>query len=53
MKLDVFNHIFPMAFFEYIQDNIEDKGPIKRWLNVPVLYDVDKRLKMMEVFGES
>ena len=52
MKLDVFNHIFPMAFFEYIQDNIVDKGPIKRWLNVPVLYDVDKRLKMMEVFGE-
>ncbi len=52
MKLDVFNHIFPMAFFEYIQDNIVDKGPIKRWLNVPVLYDVDKRLKMMEAFGE-
>ena len=52
MKLDVFNHIFPMAFFDYIQDNIVDKGPIKRWLNVPVLYDVDKRLKMMERFGE-
>ncbi len=52
MKLDVFNHVFPMAFFEYIQDNIPDKGPIKRWLNVPVLYDVDKRLKMMEIFGE-
>lgn len=52
MKLDVYNHIFPMTFFEYIQDNIADKGPIKRWLNVPVLYDVDKRLKMMEVFGE-
>ena len=32
-----------MAFFEYIQDNIADKGPIKRWLNVPVLYDVDKK----------
>ena len=52
MKLDVYNHVFPMAFFEYIKDNIADKGPIKRWLNVPVLYDVDKRLKMMEVFGE-
>jgi len=52
MKLDVYNHIFPMAFFDYIQDNIVDKGPIKRWLNVPVLYDVDKRLKMMERFGE-
>jgi aminocarboxymuconate-semialdehyde decarboxylase len=52
MKLDVFNHIFPVPFFEWMQDNIADKGPIKRWLNVPVLYDVDKRLKMMETFGE-
>ena len=52
MKLDVFNHIFPMAFFEYIQDNIVDKGPIKRWLNVPVLYDVDKRLQRLEACGE-
>ncbi len=52
MKLDVFNHIFPMAFFERMQEITVDKGPIKRWLNVPVLYDVDKRLKMMETFGE-
>ncbi len=52
MKLDVYNHIFPIPFFEYIQDNIADKGPIKRWLNVPVLYDVDKRLTMMDTFGE-
>ena len=52
MKLDVYNHVFPMTFFEHLRDNIVDKGPIKRWLNVPVLYDIDKRLEMMETFGE-
>jgi len=52
MKLDIFNHIFPMAFFERMQEVVPDKGPIKRWLNVPVLYDVDARLRMMEQFGE-
>ncbi len=52
MKLDIYNHIFPMAFFERMQEVIPDKGPIKRWLNIPVLYDLDARLRMMDGFGD-
>lgn len=52
MKLDTYNHIFPMAYFERMQEVTPNKGPIKRWLNIPVLYDVDARLRMMETFGE-
>ncbi len=52
MKLDIYNHIFPLAFFEKMQEVMPDHGPIKRWLNVPVLYDVDARLRMMEEFGD-
>ena len=52
MKLDIYNHIFPRAYFERMQEVISNKGPIKRWLNIPVLYDVDARLRMMETFGE-
>jgi len=52
MKLDIYNHVFPVKFFEKMQDVIPNKGPIKRWLNIPMLYDVDARLKIMERFGE-
>ena len=53
MKLDIFNHVFPVPFFEKMQEVLPDTGPIKRWLNVPVLYDMDQRMKMMEQFGED
>jgi predicted TIM-barrel fold metal-dependent hydrolase len=52
MKLDIYNHVFPVKFFEKMQEVIPNKGPIKRWLNIPMLYDVDARLKIMERFGE-
>ena len=52
MKLDIYTHIFPLAFFERMREIAPDKGAIKRWLNVPVLWDVDARLRMMEEFGE-
>ena len=52
MKLDIYNHIFPVKYFERMQEVIPNKGPIKRWLNIPVLYDVEARLRMMDGFGE-
>ncbi len=52
MKLDIYTHVFPMSFFDKLEEVVEDKGPIKRWLNIPVLYDIDARLRMMEQFGE-
>ncbi len=53
MKLDIFNHVFPIPFFERMQEVLPDTGPIKRWLNVPVLYDMNARMKMMEEFGDD
>lgn len=53
MKLDIFNHVFPVPFFEKMQEVLPDTGPIKRWLNIPVLYDMDARMKMMDEFGED
>jgi len=52
MKIDIFPHIFPKAFFERMLEIAPDKGAIKRWLHIPVLWDLDARLKMMEEFGE-
>jgi predicted TIM-barrel fold metal-dependent hydrolase len=49
-KLDSYAHILPRAYFERMAALAKDKGAIKRWLTIPVLYDLDARLKMMEEF---
>jgi predicted TIM-barrel fold metal-dependent hydrolase len=54
LKVDIFPHIFPKAFFERMKE-IAEQSPslaaqIKRWLNIPVLWDLDARLKMMQRF---
>jgi predicted TIM-barrel fold metal-dependent hydrolase len=50
-KIDVFPHIFPPKFFERMLEVAPDKNAIKRWLHIPVLYDLDARLRMMDEFG--
>ena len=56
LKLDIFPHIFPKAFFERMK-GIAEKNPalgsqLKRWLHIPVLWDLEKRIKMMRRFPE-
>ena len=54
LKLDIFPHIFPQAFFERMKaiagTNPALAASIKRWLNIPVLWDLDARLRMMRGF---
>ena len=52
MKLDIFPHIFPRSYFDKMVEVAPDRGAIKRWLNIPVLYDLEARLEMMEEFGD-
>src|SRR5437867_11989512 len=54
LKLDIFPHTFPQAFFERVKA-IAEQSPtlaaqIKRWLHIPVLWDLEARLRMMERF---
>jgi len=54
LKLDIFPHIFPQSFFERMK-RIAEANPalaasIKRWLNIPVLWDLDARIRMMGKF---
>jgi len=54
LKLDIFPHIFPRPFFDRMK-RIAEANPalaasIKRWLNVPVLWDLDARIRMMGKF---
>lgn len=54
LKIDVFNHILPKRYFDKMNEvapGLEDIG--KRVRNVPVLMDVDARLRMVEQFGDD
>ncbi len=52
MRLDAFTHLFPPRYFERMQELIPNKGPIKRWLNIPTLWNVEERLRMIDSFGD-
>lgn len=54
MKIDIYNHIFPKKYFDRmmaLKPDLVDIG--KRVRNVPVLQDLDLRLKMMDEFGDD
>src|SRR5688500_9034330 len=54
LKLDIFPHIFPLAYFERMKKIAEGNpslaAQLKRWMHIPVLWDLDKRIKMMKRF---
>jgi uncharacterized protein len=48
-KVDIFNHVMPLKFFQRIGD-YKDIG--KRMREVPMLYDLDERLRVMDRFPD-
>jgi uncharacterized protein len=54
-KLDIFPHIFPLEFFERMKTiaaaNPALAAALKRWMHIPVLWDLDKRIRMMKRFS--
>jgi predicted TIM-barrel fold metal-dependent hydrolase len=50
-KIDIFPHIFPKSYFDKMVEIIPNKAAVRRWTNIPVLFDLDVRLRMMEEFG--
>jgi predicted TIM-barrel fold metal-dependent hydrolase len=53
MKLDVFCHVFPQRAFDYflrIAPDLHDMG--KRVRNIPILFDMDLRFRVMDEFGD-
>ncbi|MGE0747042.1 MAG: amidohydrolase family protein [Rhodospirillales bacterium] len=52
MKLDVFTHILPAAYFEVLKEVIPDKAMLKRWPGIPTLWDLDAHLRMMDAYDD-
>ena len=53
MKIDIFNHVFPKAFFDrYITRGGKATDIVKRMANVPAIVDMDYRFRVMDEFGD-
>jgi aminocarboxymuconate-semialdehyde decarboxylase len=53
-KLDIFNHFFPERFYQSMMEVApahKDMG--KRIRNIPLLHDLDGRLRVMDEFGDD
>jgi len=51
MRIDAYSHILPERYFVRMRELVVDPGALKRWLELPVLHDVEARLRMMAEFG--
>ena len=51
-RIDVFNHFFPAAFFGAMKDVCSDAQTLKRYMNIPMLVDLDVRFRAMDQHGD-
>ena len=53
MKIDIFNHVFPKAFFDkYVDAGSAGKDIGKRVSSIQTIVDLDKRFRALDEFGE-
>jgi aminocarboxymuconate-semialdehyde decarboxylase len=50
--VDGWTHIFPSAYFAKLQSIGSATGPLKRWITLKSLYDLDVRFGIMDRFGD-
>jgi len=50
-RIDAWTHIFPKAYFAKLQTVANAAGPLKRWLELKPLYDLDHRFRLMDSFA--
>lgn len=49
-RIDAWTHIFPPAYFARLQTMASAAGPLKRWMELTSLYDLDHRFHLMDAF---
>jgi predicted TIM-barrel fold metal-dependent hydrolase len=53
VKIDIFNHVFPMSFFNrYISSGAAGREIGKRMANATLAFDLDHRFRVLDEFGD-
>ncbi|HJQ18136.1 MAG TPA: amidohydrolase family protein [Allosphingosinicella sp.] len=51
-KIDIYNHVIPIAYLELMKARYRDKGMLKRMTDIRVLWDIDARVDMLREWPE-
>jgi aminocarboxymuconate-semialdehyde decarboxylase len=52
MKLDIYNHVWPPTFVDYLRADGSDHPLLKRAMKFKMLYDMDARRRLMDRYGD-
>jgi predicted TIM-barrel fold metal-dependent hydrolase len=53
LKIDIFNHVLPKKYFDRLNQVTSNLGDLdKRMRSIPILVDMDARVKMMDQIGD-
>jgi uncharacterized protein len=52
MKIDIYNHVMPMAYLELMKRHSADSGMVKRISSVRLVWDIEARVRMLERFPD-
>jgi hypothetical protein len=52
LHIDAWTHIFPPVYFAHLQTIASAAGPLKRWLQLTPLYDLERRFRLMDAFDD-
>src|SRR5205823_11731960 len=47
MKIDIFNHVMPMAYLDLVKQHSKEPGMVKRMSNLRMLWDIEHRVAML------
>ena len=48
MKIDIYNHVMPVAYLEKMKEHSKDPGIVKRMSSLRMLWDIEARVKMLD-----
>ena len=51
-RIDAWTHIFPPAYFAHLKTLASAAGPLKRWMELTSLYDLEQRFRLMDAFQD-
>jgi aminocarboxymuconate-semialdehyde decarboxylase len=48
MKIDIYNHVMPVAYLEKVKRHSKDPGIVKRMSSLRMLWDIEARVQMLD-----
>ena len=52
MKIDIYNHVVPLAYLDMARQHSKDQGIVKRMTDVRLLWDIEARVQMLGRFPD-